>query len=154
MSSDWNLRPGQVVIPPPPTKKRKVWPWVLGGGLAFAAVLVLCMALTFSDATRQPVVNTPQETPFPTGQAVGGNPQTIDDGQWLVGKDVAAGTYRTAGAADTAFPACGWAVRKSDAQNAEVIDAGGSNKVNAPGRVVLKKGQVLETSGCKPWVKQ
>ena len=151
--SDYNLRQGQQIVPPPPVKKSHTWLWVLAGALVLVVVM-LCGIMAAGDpkstVTPQDTGKVPQKAGTPSKQ-VG---PYIGEGEWLVGTDVAPGTYRTSGAVDDAYPACAWVVRKDDDQNSPVIDVGASDKVNAPGRVVLKKGQVFETSGCKGWVKQ
>ncbi len=140
---------------PAPPRRRKVWPWILGAGfVALVALVALCAGL-LSSASKAPAVwTTPTATQAPAVVSTGskGN-NTIAEGEWLVGKEVAAGTYRTAGAADSAVPLCHWAVWTDDSKT-EAVAIGVANKPQQPGRVVIKKGQVFETSGCKPWTKQ
>lgn len=141
------------MYPTPVPPRRKVWPWILGAAVvALLAMVALCAGL-LSSASKAPAVwTTPSQTPAPPAVAKH-DPNTIAEGEWLVGKEVAAGTYRTAGAADSAVPLCHWAVWTDDSKT-EAVAIGVANKPQQPGRVVIKKGQVFETSGCKPWAKQ
>jgi len=143
----------------PPVRRKKVWPWVIAASVAALLILVaLCAGLLGATGHDDPpTLNTP------TAESVAGNkpkPTTapkpvngVDEGEWLVGEDVAAGTYRTDGALDSAIPVCIWTVWTND-DKADVVAVGSADKANQPGRVVLKKGQVFSTSGCKRWLKQ
>lgn len=142
----------------PPLRQKKIWPWLVGG-LVLAILMgmvALCAGLVAMDGTVTPPPTLPTTT-LPTTEAPtaskAGAIVTIGQGDWLVGKEVAAGTYRTPGAEDSAVPLCNWAVWTDDYKN-NAVAVGLSSKVDQPGRVVLKAGQVFETSGCKPWVKQ
>jgi hypothetical protein len=137
-----------------PPKRKKVWPWILGAGIvAFLALLATCAGI-LTNASNPVSVNTTPDPPQATA-AVGQKASKTDigAGDWLVGKDVAAGTYRTSGADDSAVPLCHWVVWTNDSKT-DSTTSGLSDKANQPGRAVLKKGNVFETSGCRPWVKQ
>ena len=88
-------------------------------------------------------------TPTPSPQA-SQSPWT-GEGAFLVGKDMHAGTYRSPGATE-GF--CAWVVNKDQNQDAQVVAVGSADKANQPQRVTVKNGQVFESSGCLPWVKQ
>jgi hypothetical protein len=145
-----------VFVPP---KKKRIWPLLVGlGVLGVLAVIVLCAVVTNpgpGDSDRIVVVQS--ESTFKVSKKVAAPSKAavpyIGEGEWLVGTDVASGTYRTPGADDDIIPMCTWVVWADDSKT-EAGSSGISDKGNAPGRVVLKKGQVFETSGCKPWVKQ
>lgn len=101
--------------PPLPPRKKKVWPWVLGGLSIPVLVLGGCTALVVSagssidtSSSPTPVKRVPAETvasfiaptstlpvvpPTPAGPAS----KIRKDGTYLVGTDIAAGTYRSSG---------------------------------------------------------
>ncbi|MFJ3615419.1 hypothetical protein [Streptomyces hydrogenans] len=73
------------------------------------------------------------------------------DSQYLVGEDIAAGTYKTAGAADSLIPNCYWARHKDASGELTSIIANGN--VQGQTRVTVRKGEYLELKGCLPWKK-
>lgn len=96
----------------PPVRKRRRWPWVVGGVLA--AVVMLCCGVTVGslvfDAERgqrldavettgppgpPAVAGTGSAPVAPTSAAPAGPKTSITEGIWNVGTEVVAGTYRT-----------------------------------------------------------
>lgn len=71
----------------------------------------------------------------------------VTDGVYEVGKDAAAGVYRTAGPSGAG---CYYAWKTSTASDADIID---NNIVNGPATVTLRNGQVFESNGCQVWNK-
>ncbi|MBT2526005.1 hypothetical protein J7E91_11275 [Streptomyces sp. ISL-99] len=71
------------------------------------------------------------------------------DGEYLVGEDIAAGTYRTSGP-DSEF-GCYWARLRNASGEFDAIIA--NNNLNGPGRVTLNKGEYLKTERCQEWKK-
>lgn len=69
------------------------------------------------------------------------------DGEYLVGEDIAAGTYKTAGA-DGSF-GCYWERAKDASGEFGSIIA--NNNLEGPGRVTLNKGEYFKTSRCAEW---
>lgn len=121
--------------------------------ILFVVLMVLCGVAVLRDARpKDPVFIVPS----PTAGSPVVTPKTtlspsVDEGAWLVGTDIKPGTYRSPGATEGY---CAWVVRKNQDQDAEVVAVGTADKPNEPQRVALKSGQVFETTGCRPWVKQ
>lgn len=67
------------------------------------------------------------------------------DGVYIVGQDMLAGTYRTAGKFN-----CYYAFMSDTSASAEIVD---NQLTNGSAIVTLSDGQVFETSGCAEWVK-
>lgn len=78
-----------------------------------------------------------------------GPPTSFDgDGEYLVGEDIAAGTYKTAGPADFG---CYWERDKDSSGEFESIIA--NDNLNGSGRVTVRKGEIFKTQGCQTWKK-
>ncbi|MDT0456711.1 hypothetical protein RM550_13355 [Streptomyces sp. DSM 41527] len=75
---------------------------------------------------------------------------TLGQGRYLVGKDIAAGAYRTAGPLPSDAPLCSWARTKGAGgeQPGSLIARGASR---GPARVTVHKGETFETHGCREW---
>jgi hypothetical protein len=71
------------------------------------------------------------------------------DGEYLVGTDIASGTYKTAGPADSW--GCYWERAKDSSGDFDSIIA--NNNLQGSGRVTLRKGEVFKTNGCQKWTK-
>ncbi|MCP3818384.1 hypothetical protein NLX86_09725 [Streptomyces sp. A3M-1-3] len=71
------------------------------------------------------------------------------DGEYLVGEDIKAGTYRTAGS-DGAF-GCYWERAKDSSGEFDSIIA--NENLQGSGRVTLKQGEIFKTNRCKEWKK-
>ncbi len=67
------------------------------------------------------------------------------DGMYEAGKDIKAGTYKTAGGSD-----CYYAVLNST----DTFDIANNNNVSGPAIVTVQPGQLLELSGCNDFVWQ
>lgn len=74
---------------------------------------------------------------------------TIHEGTWTVGTDIAAGTYRTTDAVDSD---CYWGIYTSGTNGDDII----ANDIPGGGRptVTLSKGQDFNTTRCGTWQKQ
>ncbi|MCG2621411.1 hypothetical protein LVY72_05710 [Arthrobacter sp. I2-34] len=74
---------------------------------------------------------------------------TIHEGTWTVGVDIAAGTYRTTDAVDSD---CYWGIYTSGTNGDDII----ANDIPGGGRptVTLSKGQDFNTTRCGTWTKQ
>lgn len=72
----------------------------------------------------------------------------IEEGVWVVGEDIKAGTYRTI---DEVSDGCYWKISRSGTNGDDII----SNDLPTGGRprVTLKKGQDFQTSDCGSWTK-
>lgn len=74
------------------------------------------------------------------------------DGQYLVGEDMQAGTYKTAGPDKSGFvDNCYWARAKDASGEFEAIIA--NDNLKGQGRVTVNKGEYFETNGCQEWTK-
>jgi hypothetical protein len=116
------------------------------------AVTVTEKATVKADAKPQPTVTvtkTAKAKPAKTQETattVGG------DGEYLVGQDMAAGTYKTAGSADTDLDLpCYWERAKNSSGEFDSIITNGTPKGTA--RVTVNRGEVFKSQGCKDWVK-
>ena len=78
---------------------------------------------------------------------------TVDgDGQYLVGDDMQAGTYKTAGPDKSGFvDNCYWARTKDASGEFSAIIANAN--LQGQGRVTVNKGEYFETNGCQKWTK-
>ncbi|HEX5567015.1 MAG TPA: hypothetical protein VFY14_08860 [Streptomyces sp.] len=71
------------------------------------------------------------------------------DGEYLVGEDIAAGTYKTAGPEGSW--GCYWERSKDASGEFDSIIA--NNNLQGPGRVTVNKGEVFKTNRCQEWQK-
>ncbi|WP_431968967.1 hypothetical protein [Actinacidiphila sp. bgisy160] len=80
-----------------------------------------------------------------------GPPTSIDgDGQYLVGEDIKAGTYKTAGPQDDDLGlGCYWARLKNASGEFDAIIA--NDNITGQARVTVHKGEYFETKGCLKW---
>lgn len=95
----------------------------------------------------QPKASATGAKPVATGKPVAAAP-TIEDGTWVVGEDIPAGTYKVnQPVGDT----CYWAITKSGSNGGSIIQ----NDLVQGGRpkVTIKKGQDFETARCGTWTK-
>ena len=76
---------------------------------------------------------------------------TFEDGDYVVGTDIQAGTYRTAEAV-TSGDMCYWGIYKAGTNKGDIIQ----NDIVTGGRpsVTLKAGQEFSSTRCGTWVKQ
>ncbi|MFF1740743.1 hypothetical protein [Streptomyces mirabilis] len=74
------------------------------------------------------------------------------EGQYLVGEDIQAGTYRTGGPEeDSVIPNCYWARLKNASGEFDAIIA--NDNIQGQRRVTVNKGEYFKTSGCQEWKK-
>jgi hypothetical protein len=74
------------------------------------------------------------------------------DGQYLVGEDMQAGTYKTAGPDRSGLiDNCYWARTKDASGEFGAIIA--NDNLQGQGRVTVNKGEYFETNGCQEWTK-
>jgi hypothetical protein len=69
------------------------------------------------------------------------------EGEYLVGTDIEAGTYKIAGAEGSV--AYYWARLKDASGESDAIIA--NNILEGPGRVTLSKGEYFQTQRCSEW---
>lgn len=127
---------------------------ILAGCLISAAGMIACGAGSSGDTGKHAK---PKESFAPTlgatGKAVAtGKPvaavPTIDDGTWVVGEDVPAGTYKVNVPVEQG---CYWSITKSGSNGGTIIQ----NDLPVGGRpkVTIKKGQDFSTQRCGTWTK-
>ncbi|MET4061750.1 hypothetical protein ABIB35_003327 [Arthrobacter sp. UYP6] len=74
---------------------------------------------------------------------------TVGDGTWVVGTDIAPGNYRTA---QPVGSSCYWGIHRSGSNGSDIVDndlPGGGHPV-----VTLAEGQDFKSSRCGTWEKQ
>jgi hypothetical protein len=158
---------------PVKVKRARKWPWIVGivlaAGLGFGAgssstttaVKTVAASTSPTTVTEQapapaaivspPVTVTvtapavtvtsteaPPPPPAPVGPAT-----SFGDGTYLVGTDIAVGSYKTSGAREGS-DSCYWARLKDDSGNNIIANNLGPGSA----RVTVKKGEYLEISGC------
>ncbi|MFD7703281.1 hypothetical protein [Streptomyces caelestis] len=102
----------------------------------------------------EPAVTVTEEvtvTPKPAKKP--GAATTVEgDGQYLVGEDMQAGTYKTAGPdKGSIIENCYWARTKNASGEFDAIIANAN--LQGQGRVTVNKGEYFETNGCQEWTK-
>lgn len=74
------------------------------------------------------------------------------DGQYLVGEDMKAGTYKTAGPEKgSIIENCYWARTKDASGEFGAIIS--NDNLQGQGRVTVNKGEYFETNGCQEWTR-
>lgn len=156
--------------PPPPPKKR-MSPWAIAGitiGGFFAFLIVLGIAVGDPEATDEkatgskptPTVEAPAAQPSKAAPAKKTQapaeptdkpkpaPKTYDDGDYIVGEDIPAGTYTTPGAESGAFELCMISTKPTSSSVFPQLKSANANE-----RIIItlaKKDGVVTISGCEP----
>ncbi|WP_156934829.1 thermonuclease family protein [Pseudonocardia spinosispora] len=93
----------------------------------------------------------PDSIPPTTGQQLTPPAKAISDGTYVVGTDIEAGTYRTAGPDETALiKMCSWSRRKDT--SGEIGSVIATNIAQGPTTVTIKPtDRAFESRGCTPW---
>lgn len=87
----------------------------------------------------------PPKPPKPKGP-----PTTVGgDGEYLVGKEMRAGTYRTGGPGESF--GCYWERARNSSGEFDAIIANGN--LAGSGRVTVNKGEIFKSTGCQDWKK-
>ncbi|WUU81429.1 hypothetical protein OG790_08160 [Streptomyces cellulosae] len=107
-----------------------------------------------ADGAPEPAVTVTEKvtvTPKPAKKP--GAATTVEgDGQYLVGEDMQAGTYKTAGPEKGGIiENCYWARTKDASGEFGAIIA--NDNLQGQGRVTVNKGEYFETNGCQEWTK-
>ncbi|TWG06952.1 hypothetical protein FHX80_115452 [Streptomyces brevispora] len=161
----------------PPRKPSRAKSWLTHGAAAFVALFIgvgigasggsgteqgdakasgsakpgPTVTVTGADKARPAptVTKTVTAKPKPPKKTQDPGPATVfdGDGEYLVGEDIQAGTYRTAGA-DGSF-GCYWERAKNASGEFDSIIA--NNNLKGPGRVTLNKGEYFKTNRCQEW---
>lgn len=147
---------GQYAPPPAPrVKKPRRWPWVLGILAAFG--LGAAVGSSGSSPTAAPAASTsttagapaPSTAAAPATQAPAtaapDGPKTeFGDGTYLVGTDIAVGSYKSSGPRPGGVGQCYWARLKDDSGSNIIANNLGAGAT----RVTVKKGEYLQITGC------
>lgn len=168
MNKNWNddsYNPYNQPPPPAPApKKRRKWPFVVGGvvlvGIIVGAANSGSAEQGFREASAppattiaaRPTVAPPPYTP-PVRQApvttTAPEPEGITEGTYEVGTDIAPGKYKTAGP-DRSGGHCYYARLNAD-DGFNIID---NDLKQGQMTVTIKASDAeFETNGCKPWIK-
>lgn len=164
-------------VPPalPPRKSSPAKAWLTHGAAAFVALFlgvgigasggsdtgktdakadgaanpVPTVTVTGAARPAPTVTKTVTAQPKPPKKTKAPGPATSfsGDGEYLVGEDIQAGTYKTAGA-DGSF-GCYWERAKDASGEFGSIIA--NNNLEGPGRVTLNKGEYFKTNRCADW---
>ncbi|MFE6526945.1 hypothetical protein [Streptomyces sp. NPDC057794] len=94
---------------------------------------------------------TEERTPDEPGTVEPESPSGVGPGTHEVGKDMPAGTYRTAGPSDSDLPNCYWARMEDASGELDAIIANGNPE--GPTTVTVNAGEYFQTSGCSNWIK-
>jgi hypothetical protein len=118
------------------------------------AVTVTETAAAAESGDPEPVTKVTEKgktTPKPAKKP--GPDTTVEgDGQYLVGEDMQAGTYKTAGPDKGGIiEQCYWARTKDASGEFEAIIANAN--LEGQGRVTVNQGEYFETNGCQEWTK-
>lgn len=177
-TTSWAAMSPPVPPQPPVQKPSRRKAWLTHGATAFIALIfgaaiggngesssatdsarpAPAVTVTKTAGARAPkpaatVTKTPKKTatakPKPTKKP--GPPDTIEgDGQYLVGEDIQAGTYKTAGPENDNFGlGCYWARTKNASGEMEAIIA--NDNITGQSRVTVNRGEYFETKGCLKW---
>ena len=92
--------------------------------------------------------------PAPAADTPASGAQTsFDNGTFIVGTDIAPGTYRTAGPADPSLPLCAYERMKDTSGDLVEANLGGGS-TQGPAVVTIKKTDAaFQSVGCKTWTK-
>ncbi|MGY5125967.1 hypothetical protein [Streptomyces nigrescens] len=125
----------------------------VGGGKKAEAKPAPTVTVTVTAKTAKTVAKKPKSGAKAAEKAAAsaGPETTVGQGSYLVGEDIAVGTYRTGGPAASDVPLCYWARAKDSSGDMDSIIANGTPQ--APARVTVHQGETFETSGCKVWTK-
>lgn len=144
---------------PPAKPKRKKWPWIVG---AVVLLFLIVGIVNSGDPAPQtpPVVvpPTPSATPraaAPAAEPASAAPRTsFGDGTWVVGEDIAAGTYRSAGAKEGVFELCSVTTHSDENADADKSLDWKTANVDEPIRLTVSgKVKSVKATGCEDFVK-
>lgn len=151
---------GSYPAAPPPARKRRKWPWVVGAIVLLFVIIGIASGgkdstssttsaaapAATAAATPGAKAAAPVTTEAPAAPAAEGPVKTFGNGTFRVGTDIVPGRYRSPGPEDSIAPICYWDLT-NDA--GKIIDQGVSN--DGPSIATLKKGLLFKSSGCQDW---
>jgi hypothetical protein len=150
--------------PPPPVKQRKVWPAAVGAGIVGLLLggaaggvstdpTVTPNPTTTVTAPAKPGRTVTKNAPVPTDPVKGKVLTTFGSGDWVVGRDVKAGTYVTT-TVNVDGGACYWE-RAKDSSNELGSIIANDNVERSRARVDIKDGEIFKTTeDCGTWVRE
>ena len=125
---------------------------VIGGVVILTSAVLMgsCLgAVARSTPPTAPSVSVTTATPTaPLVLAPAGPAETFGNGDFKVGRDVVAGTYRSPGAEDGIMKLAIYTIKSG---TGTTVDFGSSAEVNAPILITLVDGQTVEVSGAQPF---
>lgn len=151
-------------VPPftPPTyaptpKRRRRWPWVL----AVVVLLFAVVGLATGEDDDTPAAGTLTSPAMPSGTAPESEPAkpadpetSFGDGTYVVGEDIAPGTYRTPGAREGVFEYCQITTHSDENADADKTLDWKNGNAGDPIRVkVGGKVKSVKVTGCEPFTK-
>ncbi|MFD7445824.1 hypothetical protein [Streptomyces sp. NPDC059909] len=171
-TTGWATWPGVPPQPPAQPKPSRRKAWLTHGAVGFVALILGAgmgggnaeagdsKAAAPAPTATVTATATPAAAPAPTVTVTAtvtakppkpkGPATTVaGDGEYLVGTDMAAGTYRTAGP-DGSF-GCYW--ERAQDSSGEFDSIISNENLNGSGRVTVRKGEVFKTTRCQKWVK-
>ena len=78
----------------------------------------------------------------------------MGDGRWVVGEDIAPGTYQAANALKhTSKTPCKWVATKRTSNGSKVVDLRSGNTDNQVQKVYVAGGDVFEVHNCGKWAR-
>jgi hypothetical protein len=102
--------------------------------------------VTVTVTATKTVTAKPKKKPAPKGATIPG------EGTFVVGSDIKAGTYKTAGAEESVIPNCYWARLKGTSGTFKDIITNSNS--DGPTTVTISSSDgAFKTSGCKTWKK-
>lgn len=133
-----------------PAKRRRVWPWVVGGTVA---VFVAIGTMSGPSTPTQPTTTSPSPVlPAPATDGLGVG--SYGDGMYEVGTEIQPGTYKTDGPTEqfgTKIP-CYWAKYKNADGGFEALLS--NDLVEGRATLNLKPGGYIEFTGGCIWTKK
>jgi hypothetical protein len=153
----WQAQPQQPRGQQKPPKKRRRWPWVLGGLFAFIMIITIANSGGSNSTTpaapaaapaQQSAASAPTAASSASAAAPATNTTQFTSGTYQVGSDIQPGRYKTPGGSF-----CGWSRDSSDDGQLSSIIA--NDIVQGPGSVTIKSSdKFVEFSGDCTWTKQ
>lgn len=154
-------QPHQQQYPPAPApprapkaKKPRRWPWILGILAAFGLGAAVggaggstppAPAAASASAVATAPGHSTAAPPATTEPAAPAGPKTeFGDGTYLVGTDVAVGSYKSSGPRPGGVGQCYWARLRDDSGTNIIANNLGAGAT----RVTVKKGEYLQVTGC------
>ena len=149
---------------PPPAPKKRRWPWIVGG--LFVLVFVVpalgnngSNSTTKSSTTSSAAPVAPAvAAPAPAQQAPAAEPagpkSSFGDGTWVVGEDIAPGTYKSPGAQEGMFELCSVTTHSDENADSDKTMDWKTANANEPIRLKLSgKVKSVKATGCEDFTK-